>query len=206
METPLAIALVGAVAALAGGLITYLAAGRGERATLREQQRRRELEFQAALRALLIEMLRGAELALSGSGTVITWADPSGKPPGELDLIARAHEGKIPFSSAKYFRDRIWQKYEDVLVENLGCATIYAIDSAYNSARQAFDFVGAPLPQGATRMNVDLRYFLWRAAADFSEAIPPTLERMTDAEERKQLEVRIQKMTSMLESQRKVVQ
>jgi hypothetical protein len=41
--------------AMAGGFIGYLAAGRGERATLREQHRRREREFQAALRALLIE-------------------------------------------------------------------------------------------------------------------------------------------------------
>jgi hypothetical protein len=68
METPLAIALVGALAALAGGLITYLAAGRGERATLREQQRRRELEFQAALRALLIEMLRGGRTRVERFG------------------------------------------------------------------------------------------------------------------------------------------
>jgi hypothetical protein len=67
--SPLATALAGAVA---GGLIAYSAAGRGERATLQEQQRRRELEFQAALRALLIETLRGAELALSGSGAILT--------------------------------------------------------------------------------------------------------------------------------------
>jgi hypothetical protein len=78
------------------------------------------LEFQAALRALVIEMLRGAELALRGSGTVLTWGDPSGKTSADLDLVAEAHEGKIPYASAKYFRDRIWQKYEDVLVEKLG--------------------------------------------------------------------------------------
>lgn len=182
--SPLATALGDA---LAGGLIVYLAAGRGERATLQEQQRRRELEFQAALRALLIEMLRGAELALSGSGTVIT------------------HEEKIPFHSAKYFRDRVWQKYEDVLVENLDSATIYTVDSAYTSARQIFDFVGAPLPQGATKVKLDLPFDLWGVASDFSRAIPPILERLTDAGERKQLELRIRKMTSMLESQGKAV-
>jgi hypothetical protein len=142
---------------------------------------------------------------LSGSGTVITWADPSGKTPGELDLIAKAHEGKIPFSSAKYFRDRIWQKYEDVLVENLGSATIYTIDCAYNSARQAFDFVDAPLPQGATRIKPTV-FFVEGGVGLLRGHSARLLERLTDAEERKQLELRIQKMTSMLESQRKVVQ
>jgi hypothetical protein len=200
--SPVATTLIGA---LAGGVIAYLAAGRGERATLREQRRRRELEFQAALRALLIEMLRGAELALSGSGTVLSWGDPSGKTPAELELAAQAHEGKIPFSSAKYFRDRAWSKYEDVLVENLDSPSINTIDSAYSSARQVFDFVGAPLPQGATKMKLDLPYNLWRAASDFAGAISPVLERLTDTGERKQLELRIQKMTSMLESQGKVV-
>jgi hypothetical protein len=60
------------VTALAGGLIGYFAAGRGERATLREQRRKREREIQAAFRALVIEMLRTAELALSGSSVVRT--------------------------------------------------------------------------------------------------------------------------------------
>jgi len=187
-------------------LIGYFAAGRGERATLREQQRRRELGFQAALRALLIEMLRGADLALSGSGTVLTWGNPSGKTSTELDLVAQTFEGKIPFSSAKYFRDRVWLKYEDVLVENLASATIYAIDGAYSSARRVFDIVGAPLAQGATRLSPQLPYLLWRVAWDFSATIPSLLERLTDTKERKQLELRLQKMTSMLESQRKVVE
>jgi hypothetical protein len=197
--------LVSVFAALVGGLIAYFAAGRGDRANLREQQRHRKLEFQAALRALLIEMLRGAELALSGSGTVLSWGDPSGKTHAELEFAAQAHEGQIPFYSAKYFRDRAWLKYEDVLVENLDSLTINTIDSAYSSARQVFDFVGAPLPQGATRMHSGLPYLLWRAAWDFSQAIAPTLERLTDAEEREQLSDTFQKMTSRLESQRKVV-
>jgi membrane protein YqaA with SNARE-associated domain len=92
--SPLATALVGT---LAGGLIAYLVARHGENATLREQQRRGELEFQAALRALLIEMFRGAELALSGSGTVLTWGSPSGKTSAELDLTAQAYEGRYRF-------------------------------------------------------------------------------------------------------------
>jgi hypothetical protein len=200
--SPLATALAGAVG---GGLIAYLAAGRGERATLQEQQRRRELEFQAALRALLIEMLRGAELALSGSGAILTWADPSGKTPDELEVVAQTFEGKILFSSAKYFRDRVWSKYEDVLVENLDSATIYTVDSAYSSARQTFDFVGAPLPKGATRLNLGLRFTLWQVASEFSKAIPQILERLTEADERKRLEPRIQKMTAMLDSQSKLV-
>jgi hypothetical protein len=93
-----------------------------------------------------------------------------------------------------------------VLVENLDSGAIYAIDGAYNAARQVFDFVGAPLPQGATRLSPQLRYNLWRVASDFSQAIVPILERLTDAKERKLLELRIQKMTSSLESQRKIVQ
>jgi hypothetical protein len=42
-------------------------------------------------------------------------------------------------------------------------------------------------------------------AFDFSKAIPPILERLTDAEERGRLAPRIQKLNSMLESQGKVV-
>jgi hypothetical protein len=95
--------LVSVLGTLAGGLIGYFAAGRGERATVREQKRRRQLEFQAALLALLIEMLMGAELALSGSGMVTTWPDPYGQTSTELERIAEALESKIPFSSAKYF-------------------------------------------------------------------------------------------------------
>ncbi len=125
-----------------------VAAEPGERATLREQHPRRQLQFQAALRALLVEVLGAVELALSGSGTVLSWPSPSGKSPAELKIIAQTYEGKIPFSSAKYFRDRVWSKFEDVLLENLDSATISALDSAYRSARQVFDFVGAPLPQG----------------------------------------------------------
>jgi hypothetical protein len=119
--------------------------------------------------------------------------------------VAQAYEGKIPFSSAKYFRDRVWSKYEDVLVEKLDSSTIYTIDTAYSAARQVYDFVGAPLPQGATRLQSGLPYLLWRAAWDFSQAIAPTLERLTDAEERKQLNDAFQKMTSRLELQRKIV-
>jgi hypothetical protein len=191
--------------ALAGGLIGYLAAGRGERATLREQRRRRELEFQAALRALLIEMLRTAELALSGSGPVASWGDPAGKTEEQLDATARAYEGKIPFTSAKYFRDRAWLKCEDTFIENLDSATIYAVDTAYSGARQTFDFVGTPLPQRATRLHPGLPYTLWRVASDFSKTIPLILERLTDADERKQLEPRIERMKANLESQSKVV-
>lgn len=201
----IAIALSPVATTLAAGLIGYFAAGRGERASLREQQRRRQLEFQAALRALLIEMLRGAELALSGSGAVLSWTDPSGKNRDELEAVAKAYEGKIPFPSAKYFRDRVWWKYEDALGENLDSATIYSVDTAYSSARQTFDFVGAPLPQGATRLHPSLRCNLWRVASDFSKVIPSILERLTDAEERKRLEPRIQNMMSMLESQGKIV-
>jgi hypothetical protein len=130
--------------ALAGGLIGYLAAGRGERATLREQRQRKELEFQAALRALLIEMLRTAELALAGSGAVPSWGDPAGKTEKEREAAAQAYEGKIPFSSAKYFRDRAWLKYEDTFIENLDSATIYTVDTAYGDARRIFDWVGSP--------------------------------------------------------------
>ena len=101
--SPLATALGGVLAVLAGGLITYLAAGRGERATLREQRRRRELEFQAALRALLIEMLRGAELALSGSGTVFTWGDPSGKTPAEFRSRGASLRGQTTIFFGKIF-------------------------------------------------------------------------------------------------------
>jgi hypothetical protein len=192
--------------AVAAALITYLAAGRGERTTSREQRRRRQSEFQAALRALLIEVLRGAELALTGSGTVITWADPSSKNARELDDVAQMYEGKVvPFHHARYFRDRVWSKYEDVLVENLNSATIYTVDSAYASARQTFDFVGAPLPQGATKINLNLPFMLWRVASGFSTAIPLILERLIDPVERKQLEPRIQKMTRMLESQHKLL-
>jgi hypothetical protein len=185
--SPLAAALPGVLGAIVGGLIGYFAAGRGERAMLREQRRRRELEFQAALRALLIEMVRAAELALSGSGTVLTWGSAAGKTREELEQTAQAFEGKTPFRSAKYFRDRAWLKYEDVLVENLDSASVYAIDRAYSGARQVFDFVGEPLPQAATRLQWDLRYDLWRAASDFAEVIGPTLQRLRDVEERKRL-------------------
>ena len=92
--------------ALAGGLIGYLAAGRGERTTLKERRRRRELEFQAALRALLIEMLRAAELALSGSSSVPRWGDPAQKTEEQLEKTAQAYEGKVPLPLGKYFRDR----------------------------------------------------------------------------------------------------
>lgn len=178
---------------------------RGERPIVRGQQRRRELPLQAALRALLIEILGSVELALNGSHAVISWSDPSGKMPADLEVIAQAFEGKIPFPAAKYFRDRVWSQYEEVFLENLDSATIYAVDSAYRSARQVFDFVGAPLPQGATTWNISLRYLLWRCASDFSKVIPLILERLTNADERKGLEPRIQKMTSMLDSQSKVV-
>jgi hypothetical protein len=46
---------------------------------------------------------------------------------------------------------------------------------------------------------------LWRAASDLSQAIPPALERLTDAKERKQLDLTIQKMASKLKSQGKIV-
>ena len=59
---------------------------------------------------------------------------------------------------------RLIRKYKEKLT------TIYTIDSAYGSARQVFDFVGAPLPQGATRMQSGMPYLLWRAAWDFSQA------------------------------------
>jgi hypothetical protein len=140
--------------ALAGGLIGYFAAGRGERATLREQRRKREREIQAAFRALVIEMLRTAELALNGSSVVRTWGDPATKTEEQLEATARAYEGKIPFTSAKYFRDRIWLKYEDIFLENLDSATIYTVDTAYNGARLTFDTMGLPVPEGATRLNL----------------------------------------------------
>jgi hypothetical protein len=44
-----------------------------------------------------------------------------------------------------------------------------------------------------------------RVASDFSKIIPSLLDRLADAEERKGLEPRIQKMTSMLDSQSKIV-
>jgi len=191
--------------ALAGGLIGYLAAGRGERATLREQRRQKQLATQAALRALAIEMFRDAELALSGSATVLSWGDPSSKTEEELKAVAQAYEGKIPFALAKYFRDRTWSKYEDIFVENLDSATLYTVDAAYSSARQIFDYAGAPLPQGATQLQPSLRYSLWRVASDLAKAIPSILDRLTDADERKQFAPRLQKLTSALESQSKVV-
>jgi hypothetical protein len=52
-------------------------------------------------------MLRTAELALSGSGVVPSWGDPSRKTPDEREATARANEGKIPFPALKYFRDRL---------------------------------------------------------------------------------------------------
>jgi hypothetical protein len=182
-----------------------VAAELGERTTLRERRRRGVLQFQAALRALLAEILGAAELALSGSGTVFSWPNPSGKSPAELKIIAQEYEGKIPFSSAKYFRDRVWSKYEDVLLENLDAATISALDGAYGSARQVFDLVGAPISQGATYLHPSFPYILWRVASDFSKAIPLLVERLADIEERKQLEPRIRRMTSMVDSQSKVV-
>jgi hypothetical protein len=150
-------------------------------------------------------MLRTAELALSGSGTVASWGDPSRKTAEEREATARAYEGKIPFNSAKYFRDRVWVKYEDAFIENLDSATIYAVDTAYSGARQIFDEMGSPLPPGATRFAPQLPYLLWRVASDFSKAIPPILDRLTGAEERKRLQPRIEKVNSMLESQGKVV-
>jgi hypothetical protein len=123
---------------LAGGLIAYLAARRGDRAILRQQQGRTELEFQTALRVLLIEILRGAELALSGSGTIMTSGNASCKALDELEAGAEAYEGKIPFPCANYFRDWVWSKYDDVLIEHLDTATIYIVDTAYSSARRVF--------------------------------------------------------------------
>jgi Domain of unknown function (DUF4062) len=57
-----------------------IAAERSEETILRERRAARELEFQAALRGLLSEMLETMQLALSGSGTVANWRDPSRAP------------------------------------------------------------------------------------------------------------------------------
>jgi hypothetical protein len=46
---------------------------------------------------------------------------------------------------------------------------------------------------------------LWQVASEFSKAIPQILERLTEADERKRLEPRIQKMTAVLDSQSKLV-
>jgi hypothetical protein len=172
---------------------------------LREQRHRKELEFQAALRALLIEMLRAAELALSGSGTVPSWGDPAAKTAQERNATAQAYEGKIPFTSAKYFRDRVWLKYEDAFIENLDSAVIYTVDTAYSGAHQVFDMVGSPLPSGSTLLSPQLPYNLWRVALDFSKAIQLILSELKDIQERERLRPRIEKLNLTLESQGKVV-
>ena len=200
--SPLATALAGAVG---GGVNSVFGGWSGRACDITRTAETKRIGIPSCVARIVNRNARGAELALSGSGAILTWADPSGKTPDELEVVAQTFEGKILFSSAKYFRDRVWSKYEDVLVENLDSATIYTVDSAYSSARQTFDFVGAPLPKGATRLNLGLRFTLWQVASEFSKAIPQILERLTEADERKRLEPRIQKMTAMLDSQSKLV-
>jgi len=182
-----------------------IAAEHSEVTILRGSRAARQLELQAALRGLPSEMLETMQLALNGSGTVANWGDPSRKTAEQREATAQAYEGHIPFSAAKYFQDRMREKYEGVLLENLDSDTIYSINSAYSSARQVFDLVGALLPQGATLLAPQLPYLLWRVAADFSKAIPLILDQLKDIEERKRLEPWIQKLNSMLESQGMVV-
>jgi hypothetical protein len=203
--SPLVAALIGLLGVLAGGWITYFATVRRDRAASEERELRRLFDFQAAVRAVVIEMLRAAELALNGSSTILSWSDPSNKSPSEREETARAFEGKALFPLARYFSDRFWKKYEDVLFANLDSATINAIDSAYDSGRQMFDYLREPLREGATNLNVDVRALLCGVASQFSEAMKELVKRIGDANERKQLEFRMETMRSRLASQRELI-
>jgi hypothetical protein len=202
--SPLAAALPGVLGAIVGGLIGYFGRDGWSAQCFGSNGGDGNWNSRPRARAANRNGPRGrAGVERFGHGFYLGSA--AGKTREELEQTAQAFEGKTPFPSAKYFRDRAWLKYEDVLVENLDSESVYAIDRAYSGARQVFDFVGEPLPQGATRLQWDLRYDLWRAASDFAEVIGPTLQRLRDVEERKRLSETFAKVTSRLESQRQVV-
>jgi hypothetical protein len=135
---------------------------------------------QAAVRGVIVEMLKGVRLAWIGSATVLSIAN------------------RIPFDSACYFEDASWTRNSEVLGQILDIEVLDTTAIAYDSARRVFDFAGRAYPE--TTVNFQLPSMLTGVACELLEAASLVVERIADPGERQRFKEKIAKSVRTLSS------
>jgi hypothetical protein len=143
-------------------------------------------DVQAAVRGVIVEMLEGIRLALSGSATALPIANG------------------VPFPSAKYFRDKSWTRYSELLAQTLNIEVLDRIATAYDSARRVFDFAGNPYPD--TKVKFQIPSMLVGVARELLEAAFLLSEHIADPGERQRFEENLPKLRADINLQRKMTE
>jgi hypothetical protein len=144
------------------------------------------LARESAVRGVIVELLKNARLAMTGSATVSSGAN------------------QIPYTSATYFDESSWMKNSQRLGQILDLEVLDKVTSAYDSARRVFDFVGKPYP--ATKVKFQLHTLLASLARELVEAAALLADQITDQGERQRTAETIEKLRARVRSQSEVAE